>query len=180
MKRTLGTLALTGAIALLAAGCGGSKHAGTTTSTTTSTTSASTAAKTTTTTAAPASSGGTLSKKAYDTEMATLGKVLGTSLATLPQAANAKQGATAVKKAQADIRNLGKKLQAIKPPAAVKADHAQLVKAVYELADQLTPILGKLEKGNFKVMGQLANLTSFDDITKAVDKIEAAGYPISG
>lgn len=181
MKRTLGTLAVAGAIALLAGGCGSSKHASTTTSA--ATTSAATtpaAAKTTTTTAAPTSSGGTLAKNAYDTQMATLGKVLGTSLSTLPQAATAKQGAAAVIKAQADIRNLGKKLQAIDPPAPVKAEHAQLVKAVYELADQLTPILAKLKKGNFKAMGQVANLTSFDDITQAVDKIESAGYAISG
>ena len=172
MKRTLEMLALAGAFAVLAAGCGGSKHAAT------STTGTSTAAKTTTTTAA--SSSGPLGKSAYDAKMATLGKVLGTSLATLPQAANAKQGVTAIKKAQVDIRRLGKELQAINPPPAVKAEHAKLVKAVYELADQLSPILAKLQKGNFKAMGQLANLSSFDDITKAVDKIESAGYAIAG
>jgi len=173
MKQTFRTLALIGALALLVGGCGGSKHAATTTTTTTAT------AKTTTT-SAPATSGGALSKQAYDTQMATLGKVLGTSLGTLPQAANAKQAAKAMLKVQADVRELAKNLQTIHPPAPVKADHAQLVKAVNELADQLTPILAKLEKGNFKAIAQVASLSSFDDITKAVDKIETAGYSISG
>ena len=90
MKRTLGTLALIGAIALLAGGCGGKKHAATTAATTTS--------------ASAPTSAGPLSKAAYDTQMAALGKIIGTSLGRLPAAANAKEAATAALKAQSEIR----------------------------------------------------------------------------
>ena len=157
-------LALIGAIALLAGGCGGKKHASTTGAATTST--------------SASSSTGPLSKTAYDGQMATLGKVIGTALGRLPAAANAKQATTAALKAQQEIRSLAAKLQAIKPPVAIKADHAALVKSVNELADQLTPIIAKLKKGNFKALGSVTSLTSYDDITRAVDKIESAGYSI--
>jgi hypothetical protein len=178
LKRTIGTLALIGAIALLAGGCGGKKQASTGTRTTTTSATAATTSAAGSTQAA-SSTGGVLSHNAYDSQMATLGKVLGTSLGTLPAAANAKQAAIAAVKVQQEIRALAKRLQAINPPPKVKAAHAELTKAVNELADQLTPIIAKLQKGNFKALGGVTTLSSFDDIQTAVTKIETAGYTIA-
>ncbi len=164
MRRTIGLLGAIGAIALLAAGCGsGSKSTSSTTATT-----------------AAASSGGALSKGTYDKQMAVIGKDLGVAFGPLPSAANAKQGATKLLKAQKDVRKLVAKLEAIKPPTKIKAAHLRLIKAVSKLADQFTPIIAKLQKGNFKAIGDVANLSALNDIQLAVNKIETAGYTING
>jgi hypothetical protein len=165
MRATIAMLALSAAVGLLAAGCGGSKKS--TTTSTTTTTATSTAA------AAP------LSKAAYVAQVKAVGKDLSAAITALGNPKTAPVAAAGLTTLQADLRSAVQKLNAIKPPANVAAAHAQLASAVTEFADELSPIIAKLKAGNMKAYSQILTLKGLADITRAAQAITKAGYPIT-
>jgi hypothetical protein len=121
-----------------------------------------------------------LSKTDYVTQMTAIGKGLSTSLNTLGTATTAKTAATGLTQVQVDLRAAVKKIDAITPPADVKAAHEQLSKAVSEFADELDPIIAKLKGGNVQALTSIATLKGLKDIQAAAAAITKAGYKIGG
>jgi hypothetical protein len=170
-SRLLLLLALAAASLLLAAGCGGG--GGTTTGTTTG--AAGTTAPTTT-----AASGSPLAKTEYVAQMKTIGKSLSTSLNTLGSATTAAKAATALAQVQVDLRAAADKIAAITPPDAVKVEHANLVKAVRDFADQLSPVITKLKAGTMAALATVSTLTGLTEIQTASTAITKKGFKIGG
>ena len=79
---------------------------------------------------------------------------------------------------QTALRKAARKLAAITPPPAVKADHERLVKAIDALATGVTPVIAKLKKGNLGAVGASFALGRAKDARRAIAAIEAAGYEI--
>ncbi len=154
-KRVLPLLAL-GAIAmLLAAGCGGGGGGGTTA-------------------AQP------LAKADYIAQMKVIGKGLSTSLNTLGTATTAAKAATALQLVQTDLRAAADKIAAITPPDAVKAEHAQLVQAVRDFADELGPVIKDLQAGKMAALSTVPTLKGLTEIQTASTAISNKGYKIGG
>ena len=165
-KRLLAVPAFGAAIALLVAGCGGG---GTTTGT----------EGTTTTTATTTTSSG-ITKAEYVREMKVIGQSLSTSLNTLGAATTAAKAATALAKVQTDLRSAGDKLEAITPPDPIKTQHAQLVKAVRDFADELDPVITQLKAGKMTALQTVPTLKGLTEIQTASTAISNRGYKIGG
>lgn len=162
---------------LLAAGCSSGGGSSTTTgSQSTSATTTTTAATTTTTTA----SGQTPSKADYVSQMKVIGRSLSTSLNTLGAAKTAATAATALQKVQTDLRGAADKLAAITPPDAIKTEHAQLVKAVRDFADELGPVIKSLQGGKLTALSTVPTLKGLTEIQTASTAITSKGYKIGG
>jgi hypothetical protein len=121
-----------------------------------------------------------LSKKDYVTQMTAIGKGLSTSLSTLGSATTAKTAATGLAQVQVDLRKAVKQIDAITPPDDVKTAHEQLAKAVGEFADELSPVITKLKKGNLQALTSVTTLKGVKDIQTAAAAITKAGYKIGG
>jgi hypothetical protein len=168
-------LALGAAVLLLAAGCGGGGGGGTTSSQSTTTTTATTTTATTTTTSPPAPG-----SAGYVKQMKVIGRSLSTSLNTLGQAKTAATAATALQKVQTDLRGAADKLAAITPPDAIKTEHAQLVKAVRDFADELSPVIKSLQAGKLTALSTVPTLKGLTEIQTASTAISTKGYKIGG
>ena len=164
-------LALGAAVLLLAAGCGGGGGGGTT---------GSQATTTTTTTSSPAPTGPAPTKADYVKQMKVIGQSLSTSLNTLGAATTAAKAATALAKVQTDLRGAADKLAAITPPDAITAQHAQLVKAVRDFADELSPVIKSLQAGKMTALSSVPTLKGLTEIQTASTSISNKGYKIGG
>jgi soluble cytochrome b562 len=148
MNRVIALLALVGASALLVSGCGGG--------------------------------GGSkpLSKAEYQTQMRTIGDALGNSLNSLGTASSATKAVTAVKKVQTDLRDAADDMADISPPEAVEKEHGDLVAGVREFADELDPIIEKLDKGNLQALQSVASVKALPKIQNAANAINKKGFKI--
>ena len=164
-KRGLAVLAIAAALPLLA-GCGGGKKSASPGS--------STSGATTAAAATP------LAKPAYVAKMKAIGQSLSTSLNSLTSATTAAKAATALTSVQVDLRAAADKLEAITPPDAVKVQHAKLVKAVRDFADELGPVIAKLKGGDLTALSNLQTLKGLQEIQTASTAISTAGYKIGG
>jgi hypothetical protein len=162
---------------LLAAGCGGGGGNGTTSGSTSATTTTTTATATTTTTTA---SGTAPSKTAYVSQMKVIGQSLSTSLNTLGSATTPAKAATALQKVQTDLRGAADRLAAITPPDPIKTQHAQLVKAVRDFADELSPVIKSLQGGKMTALSTVPTLKGLTEIQTASTAISNKGYKIGG
>jgi hypothetical protein len=167
--RSFALLPLGAAALLLAAGCGGGSKSSAPTTTTT-------AAATTT---APSQTA-PLGKAAYVSKMRAIGRSLNSSLNSLSSATTADAAATALEAVQTDLRTAADKIEAITPPDAIKAQHAQLEKAVRDFADELGPIVTKLKAGQMTALSQVATLKGVQEIQSASTAIASKGYKIGG
>jgi len=149
MNRVFALLAVLGTAALLAAGCGGG-------------------------------GGGDepLTKAEYQKEMQTIGTKLGTSLGSLGSATSPAKAATALKKVQGDLHDAAEEMDGITPPEAVSTEHENLVAGVREFADELDPIIGKLEKGNLQALASVTSLAALTKIQNASNAINKKGFKI--
>jgi len=148
-----------GAAVLLLAGCGGGKKG---------------ASATTTAGATP------LSKTAYVGQMKVIGKSLSTSLNTLGSATTAAKAATALQQVQTDLRAAADKIASITPPTSIKTEHAQLAQAVRDFADELSPVITKLEAGKMSALSSVPTLKGLTEIQTASTAISNKGYKIGG
>ena len=145
---------------LLSAGCGGKSP--------------------TTTSGTVASSGTALGKTAYVTQMRAIGQSLSNALDTLSSATTAKKAATALGLVQGDLRAAAGKLDAISPPAPVASLHAKLAQAVRDFADELTPVIAKLQAGKLNALRSVTTLKGLQEIRVESTAITDKGYRIGG
>jgi hypothetical protein len=172
-KRAFTMLAVGAATVLLGAGCGGGGSSKSSTPTTTGTTTA--AAPTTT-----VESSAPLPKAAYVTKMKAIGRSLSTSLNSLGAATTAQKAASALQAVQTDLRHAAERIEALAPPPAIKAQHAQLAKAVRDFADELDPVITKLKGGNMQALSTVPTLKGLQEIQTASTQIASKGYKIGG
>jgi hypothetical protein len=167
-----------GVALLLAAGCGGgggSTSTGSQSTSTTTTTLTTTTAATTTT-----ASGQSPAKTAYVSQKKVIGQSLSTSLNTLGSATTPAKAAAALQKVQTDLRGAADKLAAITPPDQIKTQHAQLVKAVRDFADELGPVIKSLQGGKMTALSTVPTLKGLTEIQAASTAITKQGYKIGG
>jgi hypothetical protein len=172
-KTVFSVLAAGTASALLAAGCGGGGGSKSSAPTTAGTT---TAAEATTT----AANSTPLAKGVYVTRMKAIGRSLSTSLNSLGAATTATKAASALEAVQTDLRNAAERIEALEPPAAIKAQHDQLAKAVRDFADELDPVITKLKGGNMQALSTVPTLKGLREIQTASTQIASKGYKIGG
>jgi hypothetical protein len=152
MRRAIGLLALGGAVALLAASCGGG-------------------------------GGGSkpLDKADYVKQMQAIGKSLSTALNGLGTATgSSKKAAAALTKVQVDLNDAADKIDAMNPPTDVADQQAKLGVAVREFADELDPLIKKLNAGKLSALQSVSSLKGISDIQSTSNAIVQKGYRIGG
>ena len=169
--KQIGLLAVGAVVLLLAAGCGGGGGDGTTTGA-----QSTTGTQATTTTASSQAP----TKAEYVRQMKVIGQSLSTSLNTLGSATTAAKAATALQKVQTDLRTAADKLEAITSPDPIKTQHAQLVKAVRDFADELDPVIKDLQGGKMTALQAVPTLKGLTEIQTASTAITNKGYKIGG
>jgi hypothetical protein len=80
--------------------------------------------------------------------------------------------------AQTALRTAAKRLDAITPPRAVKTEHERLVRAVGEIAVELTPLIRKLKDGHLDALGDALQFKGVTEAEAAIAAITKAGYKI--
>jgi hypothetical protein len=119
-----------------------------------------------------------LTKAAYDKQMSVLGTDFGDDLARLGSATTTPEGVTAVRTLQTELGALDKKLAALTPPKAIKAEHAKLVTAITLFASELGPIETKVHAKGLPQLASIATLAGYKDVLADTQAIEKAGYVI--
>jgi hypothetical protein len=71
-------------------------------------------------------------------------------------------------------------MKKISPPADIKDAHENLTQAVSDFADQLGPIIDKLNSGDLSALAAVTTLKGFRDLQTAAGQITKAGYKING
>jgi uncharacterized protein YkvS len=121
-----------------------------------------------------------LTKAEYVKEMKAIGRQLSTSINSVSGVTSAESAATALGKAQDDLKNAADQMKKISPPADIKDAHEELTQAVSDFADGLGPIIDKLNKGDMSALATVTTLKAFRDLQTAANKITKAGYKING
>jgi hypothetical protein len=121
-----------------------------------------------------------LTKAEYVKQMKVIGHSLSTSINSISNVTDAKSAATALGGVQDDLRAAAVQMGDISPPTEIKTQHEALTQAVNDFADQLDPIIQKLNNGNLAALGGLTTLKAFTDLQTAAAAIAKAGYKING
>jgi hypothetical protein len=119
-------------------------------------------------------------KAEYVGQMKVIGQSLSTSLNTLGSATTPAKAATALQSVQTDLRGAADKLEAIKAPDEIKSQHADLVKAVRDFADELDPVIKDLQAGKMTALQAVPTLKGLTEIQTASTAITNKGYKIGG
>jgi hypothetical protein len=172
-------LALAAAGLLAVTGCGGGGGNGASTEGGITTAAAESPPATTT----AAASGAPMPKAQYVQRMQAIGRSLSTSLNTVGATATAAKTATKLASVQQDLRDAADKLKRITPPRPIKAEHAQLERAVRDFAEELSPVITKLRTGKLaaaRTVPTLQALQGLREIQQASAAIAGKGYKIGG
>ena len=121
-----------------------------------------------------------LSKADYVKQMKVIGQSLSTSINSIADVRTPKAAATALTKVQDDLKTAADEMKKINPPADVKDAHEKLTQAVSDFADQLGPVIDKLNGGDLSALATVTTLKAFRDLQTAAGEITKAGYNISG
>ena len=121
-----------------------------------------------------------LSKADYVKQMKVIGQTLSTSINSIADVRTPKAAATALTKVQDDLKTAADEMKKINPPADVKDAHEKLTQAVSDFADQLGPVIDKLNGGDLAALATVTTLKAFRDLQAAAGEITKAGYKISG
>jgi hypothetical protein len=171
-KESVLLLALSGALAAAASGCGGGSPA------------AQTHAASTTQKPHSMRPAGRKTAGTYETRMRVLGNTLARELAIAGRAVSAPTAKRAAIEqvlltAQRQLRTAAAGLEKIKPPAKVEVQHRRLIEAVREFADELTGVIAGVKAGNgAPVYALIPQLKGLRDMRRASDAITKAGYSI--
>jgi hypothetical protein len=165
-------LSIGAATALFVAGCGGG--GGSTSGSPTVGTTTVEAATTTAESSTP------LAKGEYVKQMQSIGKNLSRSLNSLGSATTAAKAANALETVQSDLRGAADRIESLAAPDRIKAQHAQLVKAVRDFADELDPVITKLKGGNMSALSSVPTLKGLQEIQTASTAIANKGFKIGG
>jgi len=79
---------------------------------------------------------------------------------------------------RARLRAAAAELDAITPPADVRAAHAQLRHGILEYAQELTGIISQLRAGNFRGLVEASRLKGIKVMERASAEITRKGYAI--
>jgi hypothetical protein len=112
--------------------------------------------------------------------MKVIGQSLTTSIDSVSGVKTPKAAATALTTVQDDLKTAADQMKKINPPPDVKDAHEKLTRAVSDFADQLGPVIDKLNSGDLSALGTVTTLKAFSDLQAAAAEITKAGYPISG
>jgi hypothetical protein len=160
-------LAATLLAATLAAGCGGSGK------------------QAQTTVAAAPHQAVSLSSAAYEATMRRLGRKLALSVRSMypivetqPGAAVSIQTAAKIERTRVVVASVSASVEAIIPPAPIRADHQRLVTGLKELRVELDELIHVLQKGGPRAFGAYASLPGLRVIDQARSSIEDKGYAI--
>lgn len=167
-KPLVGVLA---AVVLLATGCGGGKKSAATAPTTTA------AAPTVTAPAAP------LGRAAYDAKMRAVGRGVSNAISSLGAPTTEATAAKALASLATHLRAAADTLASISAPAPIKAQHAALVKAVRDYADELDAVIAKVKTGKLgatSIAATIVSLPGVAEIQQASTAIANKGYSIGG
>jgi len=121
-----------------------------------------------------------LSKADYVKQMQAIGRSLSTSINSVSTVTSPKQAATALTKVQGDLNAAADEMEKITPPDDIKDAHEKLTQAVSDFADELQPIIDKLDNGNLSALAGVTTLKAFKDLQAAAAQITKAGYKING
>jgi hypothetical protein len=121
-----------------------------------------------------------LSKAEYVQQMKSIGKTLSTSIDSIAGVRTPKAAATALAKVQDDLKTAAGQMKKINPPPDVKDAHEKLTQAVSDFADQLGPVIDKLNSGDLSALRTVTTLQAFRDLQTAAGEITKAGYQING
>src|SRR5262249_9091832 len=121
-----------------------------------------------------------LAKAVYVNRMKAIGRSLSTSLNSLGSATTAAKAAVALTSVQTDLRKAADRIESITPPEPIKAQHAQLAKAVRDSADELDPVIAKLKAGTIAALQTVPTLRGLQEIQTASTAIASKGYKIGG
>jgi hypothetical protein len=83
-------------------------------------------------------------------------------------------------KIQRALRSAADVLAAIGPPAAIRSDHALLLKGVREYAAELDEVISQLRGGQVTALKTITTLRGVRDMQRATYAILQKGYPIVG
>jgi len=119
-----------------------------------------------------------MTKTAYVAKMKTIGRSLSTSINGVATVTNPKDAATALGKVQDDLRQAAKDMKALSPPVEIKDQHKKLTQAVSDFADELDPIIEKLNSGKLAALAGVTTLKGFRELQTAAGQITKAGYKI--
>jgi hypothetical protein len=120
----------------------------------------------------------TMTKAEYVKQMKAVGVGLGKTLNQFATQSDPKQAGAALATAQSGLREAAKQLERMKPPENVQTQHAKLVAAIDEFADELDPIIAKLQNGDSSAAQLVLTTKGFAAIQTASNAIAKAGYPI--
>jgi hypothetical protein len=113
--------------------------------------------------------------------MRAIGRGVSKSLDSINGLTSEATAAKTVAKLQSHLRSTAESLAALTPPAPIKAQHAQLVKAVRDLADELDTVIARLKGGKLDaaaVFATIVGLKSVAEIQSASTAIANRGYSI--
>src|SRR5262249_6724734 len=79
-----------------------------------------------------------------------------------------------------DLRKAADRIESITPPEPIKAQHAQLAKAVRDFADELDPVIAKLKAGTIAALQTVPTLRGLQEIQTASTAIASKGYKLGG
>jgi hypothetical protein len=120
----------------------------------------------------------TMTKAEYVKQMKAVGVGLGKTLDQFATQSDPKKAGAALATAQSGLRDAAKQLEDMKPPENVQTEHAKLVAAIHEFADELDPIISKLQDGDASAAQLVLATKGFTAIQTASNAIAKAGYPI--
>jgi hypothetical protein len=168
-KRVPTMLSVGAAAVLLASGCGGGskKTAGSPTTTP--------VPATTTAAATP------LGKADYEVKMRAIGTSVSESLGSINALTSKPMAVEVLTTLQSRLRSAADRLAALSPPSRVKANHAQLVQAVRDFADELDSVIAKLKKGTLQataVTPTILGLKGVAEVGAASSAIANKGFKI--
>jgi hypothetical protein len=163
-KRVPTMLSVGAAAVLLASGCGGGGKK--------------TAGSPTTTAAVPATTAATatpLGKADYEVKMRAIGTSVSESLGSINALTSKATAVRVLTTLQSSLRSAADRLAALSPPSRVKANHAQLVQAVRDFADELDSVIAKLKKGTLQATAVTTTILGL----KGVAEVGAASTAIA-
>ncbi len=119
----------------------------------------------------------------YERAMQRLGLKLSSTLRSIARTnstTSATTDVTNLERVQRELNDTAAQLARIVPPAKIAAPHALLLRGVREYAQELTGVIGRLQKGELGALHLIPSLRGVKDMGRASREIANAGYDIIG
>jgi hypothetical protein len=117
-------------------------------------------------------------KSKYVTKMRSAGLDYGGVVDNLARTQTAEAAAILTSQLQETLRKEVGLMEAIPPLPGVRSEHAALVRAVGDFADELDAVIARLKKGDKAAVGELRSLRGLGEIRTALAAFTSKGYDI--